>query len=102
MSRIDRVRAALAERFPEAHAEVLDETHGHNVPRDGQTHLRVRVVCASFEGMNRVKRQREVQRLLQPEFDTGLHALALELRTPAEWEKLGPSTPPPCRGGSGG
>ena len=29
-----------------------------------------------FEGQNRVKRQRLINKLLAPEFDTGLHAVA--------------------------
>lgn len=100
MSRKQRVQNLLDAHYPGASIDVIDETHGHNVPKDGETHLRLRVVWEGFEGVNRVKRQRAVQKLMQAEFDTGLHALALELRTPAEWSKLGAVEPPPCKGGA--
>ncbi len=50
----------------------------------GQTHFSVTVVSSRFEGMSRVDRSRLVHSILRAEFETGLHALALTLRTPAE------------------
>jgi BolA protein len=51
---------------------------------DGETHYRLRIVAEAFQGLSRVARQRLVYNLLREEFDTGLHALGLELKTPAE------------------
>ena len=66
----------------------MDESglhEGHSGARPGgETHYRLRVVATAFEGLSRVARQRLVYDLLREEFDTGLHALALELKTPAE------------------
>eukprot|EP00933_Yihiella_yeosuensis_P031381 TRINITY_DN2493_c1_g4_i1.p1 TRINITY_DN2493_c1_g4~~TRINITY_DN2493_c1_g4_i1.p1 ORF type:complete len:212 (-),score=43.71 TRINITY_DN2493_c1_g4_i1:101-736(-) len=52
-----------------------------------ETHFRVEVVSASFQGVSRIERQRMVQGLLRGEFNAGLHALELVCRTPAEDEK---------------
>lgn len=60
---------------------------GHAGARPGgETHYRLRVVAAAFEGLSRVARQRLVYQALAPEFETGLHALSLDLKTPAEIE----------------
>jgi BolA family transcriptional regulator, general stress-responsive regulator len=59
--------------------------HGHAGWREGgETHFRVEIVSASFEGQSRVARQRLVYAALKGEFAAGLHALALTTLTPAE------------------
>lgn len=61
---------------------------GHAGARPGgETHYRLLVVSAAFEGMGRVARQRLVYQLLAGEFETGLHALSLDLKTPTEAEQ---------------
>lgn len=50
----------------------------------GQTHYRLTLVSPAFEGLSRVARQRLVYHALGEEFETGLHALSLDLKTPAE------------------
>jgi stress-induced morphogen len=40
--------------------------------------------ASAFEGLSRVARQRLVYDTLREEFDTGLHALTLVLKTPNE------------------
>lgn len=58
---------------------------GHAGARPGgETHYRLRMVSAAFEGLSRVARQRLVYDALREEFDRGLHALSLELKTPSE------------------
>lgn len=68
--------------------EIADESSkhaGHAGARPGgQTHYRVHLVSKAFEGLTRVARQRLVYNALREEFETGLHALALDLKTPAE------------------
>ncbi len=61
---------------------------GHAGARPGgETHYRLALVSAAFEGLTRVARQRLVYHALREEFDTGLHALSLDLKTPAEADK---------------
>ena len=50
----------------------------------GETHYRLTLVSAAFEGLSRLARQRLVNEALREEFDTGLHALSLDLKTPEE------------------
>lgn len=51
---------------------------------NAETHFRVEVVSAAFEGQNMVKRHRMVYGLLGDEMDAGLHALSLNTKTPDE------------------
>ena len=51
---------------------------------EGETHFRLDVVAAAFEGKSRVERHRLVNAALEPAFQRGLHALAVRARTPAE------------------
>src|SRR5258708_38661327 len=78
----------LRSRFAPARLAVEDESsrhHGHAGWREGgETHFRVEIVSAAFEGHSRVARQRLVYAALQDEFDAGLHALALTTLTPGE------------------
>jgi stress-induced morphogen len=86
--RAARLEAILTQAFAPALLEVTDDSArhaGHTGARPGgETHYSVLLVAARFEGMNRVARSRAVHEALAPEFGTGLHALALTLRTPAE------------------
>ena len=58
---------------------------GHAGARpQGESHFRVTIVSATFEGMSRLERQRLVYRLLAEEMKTDIHALSLTTRTPSE------------------
>lgn len=50
----------------------------------GETHYRLTLVSSAFDGLARVARQRLVYQALGEEFETGLHALSLDLKTPSE------------------
>lgn len=75
----DKIAAALAPR----HLEVIDESHrhvGHAGHRPGgESHFRIRMIAAAFEGKSRLERQRMVHKLLAEELAGPVHALALEL-----------------------
>ena len=53
---------------------------------DAETHFRVDVISAAFEGKTAVARHRAVYAVLGDDFKAGLHALAIKARTPAEAE----------------
>lgn len=87
--RADRIRALLERAFAPARLVVEDESarhagHAGNPDGRGETHYAVTLVSARFEGLGRLARARAVHAVLAPEFATGLHALRLTLRTPAE------------------
>ena len=84
-SRIEkRLRAALQ---PQS-LTIIDESHKHqgHHGHDGQagTHLRIEMIAEAFRGLSRLARQQAVNALLSGELDSGLHALALSLKTPEE------------------
>jgi len=74
----------------------------HSVAPGSETHFKVLVVSAAFDGMNRVARQRKVNEALRDELAGGVHALTMRTLTPAEWESGGAAgfESPACKGGS--
>jgi len=68
--------------------QVIDDSAkhaGHAGARPGgQTHFTVRVVSQQFKGLSRIARHRLVYDALKPLFAEGLHALAIDARTPDE------------------
>ena len=79
----------LADAFQPSCLEIVDESHlhkGHHAGFDGtgETHLRIRIVADAFRTMNRVERHRAINALAADEMRAGLHALAIEARSPEE------------------
>jgi BolA family transcriptional regulator, general stress-responsive regulator len=91
-TRLDRLRTVLEQRFRPSLLEIEDQSArhaGHAGARPGgETHYAVLLVSPLFEGQSRVARSRAVHEALESEFKSGLHALALTLRTPGEQEAL--------------
>jgi BolA protein len=92
----------LAGEFSPVHLDVANESHMHSVPPNSETHFRVVLVSASFEGRTRVARHQLVYAALAPQLAGPVHALALHTYSPAEWESRASDAPasPECRGGS--
>jgi len=79
------LKAALA---PTA-LEVRDDSDlhaGHAGAREGR-HFSVRVVSPAFDGLSRLARHRLVYDAARPLIAEGIHALAIEARTPAEAQR---------------
>ena len=78
----------LRDAFEPETLEVIDESEqhrGHGGWREGgETHFRVEMTAAFFEGMSRVNRQRAVNKILAEELSTTVHALAMAIRAPGE------------------
>ena len=85
------MKKLLTARFSPKLVNLIDESgrhEGHAGARPGgETHYALKLVSSAFEGKSRVERQRLVYHALREEFGTGLHALSLDLKTPAEAEK---------------
>lgn len=88
ISRARRMEKTLIERFQPLDFSIADDSAKHaghaGARAGGETHYSVRLVSAVFEGLSRVARQRLVYEALRGEFETGLHALALDLKAPCE------------------
>lgn len=85
-----RIERKLTEALAPISLKVIDESHhhaGHGHPGDKrhgkESHFRVEVVSAAFEGKSRLERHRMVNALLAQEIAEGLHALAIDARPPA-------------------
>jgi BolA protein len=90
-TRYDRIRDTLTMRFTPVTLEIEDESakhagHAHRTgaPAGGETHYRLVLVSQAFAGQSRLERSRAVNEALKAEFNTGLHALSLKLKTPDE------------------
>ena len=83
-----RIREKLTAAFNPDRLEIVDESHrhaGHAGSRPGgETHFRVEVVAAIFQGKNRLERQRLVYAALKDEMSQQIHALSLVTRAPGE------------------
>jgi BolA-like protein 1 len=104
------IRDKLAAAFhPVVHLDVRNESHLHNVPRHSETHFKVLVVSAAFDGVSILQRHRQINEALADELQRkgGIHALSIVAKTPAQWEEMVRSgtaavePSPKCRGGDG-
>ncbi len=81
-------QAILAGLVP-SYFEIIDESSLHaghaGASPGGETHFRITVVSATFDGLSRVARQQSVYALLDDAFARGLHALAMRTMTPEEF-----------------
>lgn len=95
-----RIEAKLGQLSPRF-LQVENESHLHHVPPDSETHFKVTLVSEAFEGLMPVKRHQRIYGLLDEELAGPVHALALHLYTPREWERRHGEIPasPDCRGG---
>ena len=100
-----RIEEKLTALLAPLHLTVENESHMHSVPAGSETHFKVLVVSAAFEGVSLVDRQRRVNDALKDELATGVHALTMRTLTPEEWERDGGALAasfqsPKCLGGS--
>ena len=91
MSVADAIRAKLTAAFAPQRLDIYDDSekhHGHAGARDGgESHFRVMIVSAAFEGLSRVDRHRRINETLADELCAQVHALALTTLTPDEAAK---------------
>ncbi len=95
------LQAALTRAFAPTHLAVLNESHKHAGPA-AESHFRVVVVSTAFEGKTLIARHRLINEAAAAEFAAGLHALAIEAYTPAQWisRNAEHEASPACMGGS--
>ncbi|MEM9105699.1 MAG: BolA family protein [Pseudomonadota bacterium] len=84
-----RITKKLNDAFSPDRLEVINESGmhaGHQEAFDGtgETHFRIRIVSAEFDGMARLARHRTVNDLLAEELSGPVHALAIEPAAPGE------------------
>lgn len=84
------------------HSEIANESFMHAGPAT-DSHFKVTLVSEAFDGMRAVARHQQVYKILSEELAGPVHALALHLYTPAEWQEISAAPlSPDCQGGSKG
>jgi BolA protein len=82
----DTLAQALAASLDPVELELVDDSAahaGHAGAREG-SHFNLRIVSARFAGLPRISRHRLVYDALRPWMAEGIHALAIDARTPDE------------------
>jgi BolA protein len=84
----DAITNKLHEAFIPESLDVVDESHlheGHSGHRPGgETHFRVYIVSAAFEGKSRIERHRMINAALAAELAGPVHALAIKADAPGD------------------
>jgi BolA protein len=86
-SRLERIRAQLAQALPGAAIELIDDSHrhaGHAGARDGRGHFRLHIVSSAFAGLRPLQRHQLVYRALDELMRTDIHALSITALTVEE------------------
>ena len=88
MSRIQRITDVLTKQFQPDTLQIIDQSTQHaghgNVPPEAQeTHLHIIISAAGLNDKSRVEQHRSIMSLLNGEFDSGLHALSIEVKKAA-------------------
>jgi BolA protein len=85
----ERLRSVLEAALAPSAIEVQDDSHlhaGHAGALEGR-HFSVRLVSPAFDGLSRVARHRLVYDAARSLIAEGIHALAIEARTPGEAQR---------------
>lgn len=101
MSTESIIKNKLATAIELQYLEVLNESSNHNVPPGSESHFKLVLVADVFEQMSLLSRHRMINEILAEELKSKIHALAIHVFTPAEWENSSNQSPksPPCLGG---
>ena len=84
----EAIRRKLTDALTPVRLDIVDESHlhaGHVGTRDGgESHFRIEIVAAAFDGKSRLDRQRLIHQCLAEELAGPVHALSIAARAPAE------------------
>ncbi|HTQ99359.1 MAG TPA: BolA family protein [Candidatus Acidoferrum sp.] len=95
MSVADRITSKVRQALGPELLQLDNESHMHAGPRT-DSHFKLVVVATAFEGLSKVRRHQRLYQLLNEELEGPVHALALHLYTPAEWEHSSVPVSPLC------
>lgn len=102
MSVAEAIEHKVRQALPVQHLDLENESHRHSVPANSETHFKLVLVSEAFGGQLPVRRHQTLYSVLSEELAGPVHALALHLFTPEEWQaRQGDvADSPDCRGGS--
>ena len=101
MSVQETIKSKILSSLSPQYFIVENESHMHSGPA-AESHFKLTVVAIDFENLSLIKRHQNVYKILADELTGSVHALALHLYTPEEWQTRHGAIPdsPDCRGGS--
>jgi BolA family transcriptional regulator, general stress-responsive regulator len=77
------IESKLNDSFSPSFLELIDESHQHHghsgAHPSGESHFRVRISAAAFQGKTRVAQHRMINATLAEELKARVHALAIEI-----------------------
>ncbi len=85
MSLQQQIEQKIQQYFEAVFLQLDNESHMHAGPAT-ESHFKLTLVAAEFEGLNKVKRHQLVYKALAEEMPQ-FHALALHTYSPAEWQQ---------------
>jgi len=97
----NQIEQRLREGLELSEFKIENESHMHSGDRM-DTHFKLVAVSADFDGKRLVQRHQMIYGLLSDLMQSPIHALAMHLHTPEEWQKQQGFVPasPNCMGGS--
>ena len=99
MNKQSQIENILQQAFAPEYLQVVNESSNHNVPPGSESHFKVTLISARFEGEKLIARHRLVNAAMV-EMMPNIHALALHTYTPAEWQQRQSAPESPlCMGG---
>ncbi|MAD46818.1 MAG: transcriptional regulator [Oceanospirillaceae bacterium] len=96
MTIAESIKTKLADLNPQ-HLELINESHMHAGPAT-DSHFKLVLVSEAFDGQRVVARHQSVYQRLADELAGPVHALALHLYTPSEWQEAEVPASPNCQG----
>jgi BolA protein len=93
----ESIQAKVQAALPVSHLQLVNESHMHAGPAT-DSHYKLVLVSAAFDGLGKVRRHQQIYGLLKDELAGPVHALALHLYTPQEWQVVNVPDSPLCAG----
>ena len=87
MSKQQELLERIQTEFQPHFATVENESHMHSSGKGEDSHFKIVLVSAKFDGLRQVARHRQIYQLLAEDLQNGIHALALHTYTPTEWQQ---------------
>lgn len=98
MSVANDIESKLTAACAPVHMELVNESHMHAGPAT-ESHFKLVLVAPMFDGLSRVRRHQAIYKILADELAGPVHALALHLYAPDEWNHQdGVPASPLCAG----
>lgn len=96
MSIAETIKSKLQSLEP-SHLELVNESHMH-AAQASDSHYKLILVSTHFSGVRTVARHQQIYALLAEEMRNPIHALAMHLYTPEEWQTAQAPASPNCLG----